>query len=283
MFRTILLCTDGSEPAGIATDYAIWFARKLNATVRALFITDIRLLEGPLMADLSGAIGAQPYPSLLPMLQQMQRDKADAVLGNVAKRCGEHNVPCDTTHQTGNLVATMLDQERSSDLVVLGQRGEHASLSHQVLGSSVERMVRSSFRPCLVTTNQFRPVRRMLLAFDGSAESTKALHAALRLTPKLESALTVVTVCQREHEEQAADTLQAARRIASESGVELSLQMVHGHPESEILRFATENEIDLIVMGAYGHTRIREFILGSTTSAILHKTTIPVFMVRGEL
>ena len=60
MYKDILFCTDGSPAADVAGDYAIWFAKKLGARLRALYITDIRLLEGPWMADLSSAVGAQP-------------------------------------------------------------------------------------------------------------------------------------------------------------------------------------------------------------------------------
>ena len=75
MYQKILYCTDGSPAADVAGDYAVWFAKRLGACLRALYITDIRLLEGPWMTDLSSAVGAQAYSALLPQLERIQNEK----------------------------------------------------------------------------------------------------------------------------------------------------------------------------------------------------------------
>jgi nucleotide-binding universal stress UspA family protein len=150
-----------------------------------------------------------------------------------------------------------------------------------MLGSSVERMVRASVKPCLVTPAEFREISHVLLAHDGSAESAKALKAGFALTTALRLKLTLVTVCQREHEETASQVLQQAHDQARARGIAAEAQLVHGDAETEILRLADTAHADLIIMGAYGHTRIRELILGSTTSHVLRKATVPVLLVRG--
>jgi nucleotide-binding universal stress UspA family protein len=281
MYQRILLCTDGSPDAAVAGDYAIWLAHKLHATVQTLYVTDIRLLEGPWLADLSGAFGAQPYPGLVPKLQELQREKADLVLGAVAERCGERGVACEMAHETGGLVPTMLQYETSADVVVLGQHGEHAQWADDMLGSSVERMVRASTKPCLVTPDEFREIARILIAYDGSAESDKGLRAGLRLAVDLEAAVNLVTVCQRENKESAENALAAAHRQALDSKLVAHAQLLHGDPEIEILNERLKVGADLIVMGAYGHTRVREWVLGSTTSHIIRKSTVPVLLARG--
>lgn len=281
MYKNILWCTDGSEVAEVAGDYAIWFAKKLGAHIHVLYITDARILEGPLLADLSGALGAQPYPALLPQLQQIQREKAAMILEAAKERCRHKGVACQTTHETGSLVHTMLKHERLADMVVLGERGEHAKWSGEMLGSSVERMVRASIKPCLVTPAEFRQINHMLLAYDGSVESSKALRAGIALAAALGTELTVTTVCQRETEESASRTLHEAIGMAQDHGIKAHAQLAHGDPEAEILKLCGTIGADLIVMGAYGHTRIREMILGSTTSHVMRKATVPVLLVRG--
>jgi nucleotide-binding universal stress UspA family protein len=280
MLKNILLCTDGSPFADSAGDYAIWLAEKLHARILSLYITDIRFLEGPMLADLSGAIGAQPYPALLPQLQQIQSEKADTLLGAVQQRCQEHNVSCEVAHETGPLVPTMLNYEQKSDIVVLGQRGEHAAWAGDMLGSSVERMVRASDKPCLVTPEKFRPIENILLAYDGSAESNKAIHTGIDLALALKAKASIITVTQRDHEEAASKFLQEAHQLARDHQLDAKAELLHGDGEYEILRFADSNNADLIVMGAYGHTRIRELIVGSTTSHVMRKATVPVFLSR---
>jgi nucleotide-binding universal stress UspA family protein len=281
MYARILLCTDGSPDAEVAGDYAIWLAHKLHASLQALYVTDIRLLEGPWLADLSGAFGAQPYPNLMPKVEEIQRQKADTILGAVAERCAQHNVACEVAHETGGLVPTMLQYEQAADLVVLGQHGEHAQWAGDMLGSSVERMVRASVRPCLVTPDEFRQIQCLLIAYDGSGESAKALRVGLQLAGRLEATVNLVTICQREQAEQGTNVLQQAQRQAVEQKLVVHAQLLHGDAETEILNERLKVGADLIVMGAYGHTRIREWVVGSTTSQIIRQSPVPVLLARG--
>jgi nucleotide-binding universal stress UspA family protein len=280
MYKTILLCTDGSPAAEVAGDYAIWFARKLGASLRALYVTDIRLLEGPWLADLSGAVGAQAYSAMLPQLQKIQEEKATMVLAAAKERCQKSGVACETVHETGGLVQAILDQERRADLVILGQHGEHAEWAGGMLGSSVERVVRASVKPCLITPEKFHEIGHMLIAYDGSDESSKALRAGIALAPTLGVKVTITMVAALGGEDSAAVTLEKARQRALGSGVEAHVEVLHGDPEEEILELRETIGADLIVMGAYGHTRIRELILGSTTSQVIRKATVPVLSVR---
>jgi nucleotide-binding universal stress UspA family protein len=282
MYKRILLCTDGSPAANVTADYTIWLAGTLSARVCALYVTDIRILEGPWLADFAGAVGAQPYAALVPQLQDIQRDKADAILTAIQKKCQDHNVSCELTHETGNLVPTMLRQESRADLVALGQHGEHAQWSSGMLGSSVERLARASIKPTLVTPDSFHPIRRILIAYDGSDGARKALRDGLDLTQLLACDTTLLTACQHASEEAAATFLREAQQQAEQRCLNVHVQLAHGDAEVEILHWAHQTKTDLIVMGAYGHTRIREFVLGSTTHQVLHKTTVPVLLVRGE-
>ncbi|HVM59499.1 MAG TPA: universal stress protein [Verrucomicrobiae bacterium] len=282
MYQNILLCTDGSPAADVAGDYAIWFAKKLNAHLRALYVTDVRLLEGPWIVDFSGAIGAQPYTALLPQLQQIQREKAETVLAAVESRCQDGGVACETSYKTGSLAPAIAEQESGADIIVLGQRGEHAAWLAGALGSSVERVVRASVKPCLVTPDKFRPIRHMLIAYDGSAESSKALRAGIALAPALGAQVTITMVAALGAEDAAFEALHKAKQQATEAGVTANAEPLHGDAEIQILELKESIGADLVVMGAYGHTRIRELILGSTTSHVLRKSDVPVLLVRGK-
>ena len=90
-----------------------------------------------------------------------------------------------------------------------------------------------------------------------------------------------MTGCQSETADAAAQILQDAKVLAQSRGFQPHAQLVNDVAENAILHVAGEMDADLIVMGAYGHTRIREWILGSTTSHVLRKTRIPVWLARG--
>jgi len=280
MIKSILFCTDGSEYSSVAGDYAIWLAQKLKARIVALHVTDVRLLEAPLLADLSGAIGAQPYQALLPQLQEMQKQRAGVILNAVADRCRKAGVQCSTLHRTGSVVENIAEEETRTELVVLGQRGEHAQAIGLFLGSSVERVVRRSIKPCLVTPAKFRELRQVLVAYDGSAQSSKSLQVAVELCQTLGLKLSIVTVVSAPPEMGVNDAMEDAVRTAKDHGIEPSAETLVGHPEQQILECAERRQADLIVMGAYGHTRIRELILGSTTTHVIRKSDVPVLLTR---
>jgi nucleotide-binding universal stress UspA family protein len=282
MFKEILLCTDGSPAARSVAESAVWFAKKLAARLRALYVTDIRMLEGPLLADLSGALGAAPYPGLLPQMKQLEDAKTETILRAVSEIARAAGVALTTTHETGALVHTVLKQEREADLLVLGQRGEHAPWHGEMLGSSVERILRASVKPCLIVPEKFSPPSHLLIAHDGSAESAKGLRLGLNLARELGAPVTLVTACVRDHEEDASKVLQHAHALATERKIATRAQLVHDNPETAILHECAEANADLIVMGAYGHTRIRELILGSTTSHVVRKSRVPVLLARGQ-
>ena len=202
------------------------------------------------------------------------------MLAAAKERCRKSGVNCETASETGTLAQAILDHERRADLVVLGQRGEHAQWSGETLGSSVERVVRASIKPCLVAPGKFQEIKHMLIAYDGSEESSKALRAAIVLAPALGVEVTITMVAALGGEDAAAGLLEKAKARALAGNVKAKVEVLHGDPEEEILELREGIGADLIVMGAYGHTRIRELILGSTTSQVVRKASVPVLLVR---
>ena len=238
--------------------------------------------EGPLLADISGALGAQPYAALVPQLNEWQQEKASLAFETVRSACEKQHVPCEVVHKTGRIVPVILELERAADLVVLGQRGENAQWAWQPLGSCVEGLVRASIKPCLVVPGPWQEWDRLLIAYDGSAESQKALRQGLVLAREFKASATVVVVAVDDRVTVSESQLQEIERHAASEGVTVATRQVRGHEAAlEILRAAGDVGAKLIVMGAYGHTRIRELILGSTTSMVLQRATVPVLLVRG--
>jgi nucleotide-binding universal stress UspA family protein len=279
MIHHILLCTDGSVYSIVATDYAIWLAKHLGGQLRALHVTDIRNLELPLLADISGAVGAQPYQAMLPNVQQYHKDKARVILDTVLQTAHQRGIKCSTFHKSGRLLEAILTEEKHADVLVIGQRGENAEHHLDMLGSSVERIVRRSIKPCMVTPGKFVEIARMMIAYDGSEASGRSLQHGFALAAALKAHVSVVTVTT--DDELGADaTLDDALTLAKQHHIIPKTHVLKGHAEAEILHFADREKMNLIVMGAYGHTRIREFILGSTTSHVIRKAHVPVLLTR---
>jgi nucleotide-binding universal stress UspA family protein len=173
-------------------------------------------------------------------------------------------------------------QARYADLVVLGQP-EAGEDSPGIIATLPEYVLLNSMRPVLVLprAGRFERVdRHALLAWDGSLEATRALTAAIPLLRRA-GLVTLAVFHPTAHnsvhgEVPGADiALYLARHGVK---VEVSERPAADDIGEAILSLAAELDADLIVMGGYGHARLREMVLGGATSTVLRAMTVPVLM-----
>ncbi|MCH8475852.1 MAG: universal stress protein [Opitutales bacterium] len=281
--KKILLCTDGSDYSQVCVDYAAEILEKTDAHLNAVYVTDLRQFEVPLISDLSGSLGIQPYQGMLGQLKEMEGEKAKVIEKNLRsaleqKKIGEDRI--SFYHKTGLLVDSLEELEKDADLVMLGKRGENADFATEHLGSTMERVVRASTKPCLVTSRSYQPVKKVVLAYDGGKSAKKALSFLTSNPYYRKFSFHVVTVVEdSSSEEQAGSHLAEAEKALTEGGVEdLRCQMLHGTPEDTISQYVIDEDIEMLIMGAYGHSRIRQLFIGSTTTEMIRRCRIPVLL-----
>lgn len=279
MFHKILLCTDGSEYSLVALQTAVELARQWKSSLRALFVIETRDLEGSWFADLSGALGIQPYQSFYSQLEELHHQRGKLVLEECRKSAEAAGVTFEGIQLVGNLATIATEQEQDCDLVVLGQRGENARYHGDFIGHSVERIVRNSVSPCLVTTDQYRAPTSAVVAVDGNPPSRHALETAILMASTLGTKLHLVSVDENDAEK-AGDALMEAMREVKARGLNATEQILNGTPATEITHYADEIDAGIIITGAYGHGLLRELILGSTTQQILSSARRPLLMAR---
>ena len=123
-----------------------------------------------------------------------------------------------------------------------------------------------------------RQIKTLTLAYDGSERASKAMHAAAEFAIELDAPLTVITVAR---DARMGDrVLDEARHYLEPYGVKASFKLLSGHAHEEIVRFLSATDTDLLFIGAYGHSRIIEMVLGSTTEYVLRNAPCPVFLSR---
>ena len=116
------------------------------------------------------------------------------------------------------------------------------------------------------------------MAYDGSLESNKALKVAAELAEQLNLPLSILTVT--EDETKGMHILNEAAEFLGGHNIKWSTHRMTGSEEDVILRQVKDGGHDLIIMGAYGHGRIREMILGSTTAYVMRRSEVPVLLTR---
>jgi nucleotide-binding universal stress UspA family protein len=278
MIKTILVGLDNSEHARTARQYALWLGERLGATVIGLHVVDIVSIEGSFFHDISGSLGFEPYLDFSSKMREVLHERGKDLLAEFADHAAQAGVRADTVMGMGVVANEIAEHARTADLVVIGHRGINEKFSTGLLGSTAESVTRKCPKPVFVSTKEFRPITRPLLAYDGSQRAAAAMHAAAEFCVSLSLPLTVVTVCKEaEAGERIVDD---ARKYSQSYNLNCACQLQLGHPTEQIIRSIEEGGFDLLFIGAYGHSRIIEMVLGSTTEYVLRNSPCPVFLNR---
>lgn len=276
MIKRILVTTDGSESAGVGVRYAVALAAQQKASILALHVVDVKQLEGPFLRDLSASLGTAPYVNYQGNIAMLLDERGKAALEYVAKLCAEKDVPCETDLQTGIVPRVIVEKGELVDVIIMGRGGEHNDFLEGFIGSTTEAVVRRASAPVLVTGRDTPGAKHFVLAYDGSLHAKKALKAGAAMAEQNAQKMHLLVV----GEETAAGWLEEAQEYLQSH--EIDLESVHrsGHPGEMITDYARECDAGLIVMGAYGHSKLRELVLGSATSYAINHASCPVLLVR---
>lgn len=283
--KKILSCTDGSLYSQSIYDHTAWAAKRCDAAVRVLHALDPHR-ERANRIDLSGNLGPDSGDELLTELvafeetkNRLAREKGKLILAEAKRQLIEAGVTDVQTEQFhGELVETVARLEEDADLVVVGKRGESADFASLHLGSNLERVIRASIRPVLVASRKFEPIGRFLIAYDGGHSVEKAVQFAVE-HPLLKG-LSCHLVRAGRIDSNAEWYLHEAAGKLRAAGYETTAQATAGHPEQVISEAIKKEGVQLLVMGAYGHSRIRQLMVGSTTTAMVRTCMVPVLMFR---
>ncbi|UTV86234.1 universal stress protein [Cobetia amphilecti] len=282
----VTACIDGSAFAVSVCDAAVWASKRLAAPLSFLHVIDRQEGAGEASSDLSGSIGLGAREHLLEELATLDeqrgriaQEQGRLMLEAAYERAVQAGIAEPRPRQrNGELVETLAELEDEIRLLVIGKRGEGAEQASEHLGSNLERVIRSLHRPVLVVPGEFNQPTRVLIAFDCSTTIKRAVEV-LAASPLLQGAeLHLVMVGAESVEHQA--PLDAARDTLTAAGFSVQASFRAGEVEACLREYAKEQAIDMLVMGAYGHSRIRQLLVGSTTTEMIRNATVPLLILR---
>jgi len=282
----VYACVDGQSNTAAVIDWAVWSAQRLDVPLEFLHVLE-RHPERAAVTDYSGAIGLGAQDSLLQELTE-----ADAQHGKLAQEAGRRLLIAareraaaagitrlDGLLRHGELVDTVLELEADARLFVLGEHYHAVKPSKIHLDHHVERVIRSVKRPVLVATgDRFEAPQRFVIAFDGSPTARKTVETVVR-SPMLVG-LSVVVAMAGPETTLARRQLDEAHHALIAAGFNAETELVPGEPEDVLPPLVKAQGAALLVMGAYGHSRIRQLIVGSTTTTLLRQSDVPVLILR---
>ena len=282
--NTVLACIDGSPQAAAVCDYAAWASLQLDAPLTLLHVLDQQ--QYPATGNLSGIIGLGSREYLLEELAALDEKRSKLVLeeGRMMLDAAKQRVATagvmqpDVRQRHGDLVESLRELESDTRLLVIGKQGEDSGTELQLIGSQLESVIRTLHRPILVTPASFSVPTSVMLAFDGSATTRRGVE--MLASSPLVKGIPIHLVMVGEDTGDSRALLESARDALTAAGFELHIAIRAGEVEPTLHAYQAEHGIGLLVMGAYGHSRIRQFLVGSTTTSMIRSTTTPLLLLR---
>ena len=283
--KTILVHVDETAHCPVRLALAELLARRLGAELIAAYVNP------PLLPPIF--LAGEADPGVFEVIERHRKSaqaKAEAFFANLKRSMPQaiwRVVDCEGEGPDTDEVGALGTLARQADLVVVGQAGATEGDSNAP-GWVPEQLVLRAGRPVLVVpyAGRFPTVgERVLVAWNDSRESARALSDALPLL-RLAGSVTVLQLAEAplagDAEGRARAALKGVVRLLERHGVKAVAEL---DPASEtvsagglLLSRAADLDADLLVMGAYGHSRWRELVLGGATREILSSMTLPVLL-----
>lgn len=249
-------------------DSAVDLAANCNATLQATVF------------DISIPAISNPWPVLLDtgeMARQAEEQSArtgKALTSALRNRCSETSLDCEITSKTvvrPDLLPSIVAQARLHDLTVVESGLQFSSVT--------EALVFESGRPVMLYPEELRSGRfdHIAIAWDGGRAASRALADAALLLGKAQK---VTIICAPDDKANLPAAAKSLEETLSAKGLRVETALVTNKGYiGDLLQFkALELGADLLVMGGYGHSRLREFVLGGATADVLSKTRLSVLM-----
>ena len=279
----VIACIDGSSAAGSVCDYAAWAASRLEAPLTLLHVLDKS--RYPVENDLSGKLGVDAREHLLSELAELDTrrnklalEQGALMLEDARQRAVAGGIGEPVLRQRhGHLIESLAELEDDTRLLVIGKQGEeHSDGTH--VGDNVERLVRALHRPILIAPGKFKAPQAVMLAFNSSAMTRKGVE--LLVDSPLFKGLSGHLVSVGKDKQALNKDMEWAEKTIREAGYDIQCAVLDGEIEPALHQYQQDHNIDMVVMGAYGHSRLREFFVGSTTNNMIRNATVPPLLLR---
>ncbi|MGH6769056.1 MAG: universal stress protein [Xanthobacteraceae bacterium] len=274
MIKDIVVNLAGGQDRDVAADYAISLAKTYEAHIVGVAFIYEPVIPGSLLGGI---------PTDLIEVQRDENAKAAKTAVSLFEVAAQRAGVAAETRLLDASIAGAADLfgriARRFDIAVVGQAHREQGASEELL---IEGALFGSGRPVVIVPHvQQQPVTldRVMVCWDGSRPAARAIADAMPLLARAKSIEFLVVTGERDKSGEITGT--NMKRHLARHGIEIEIKRISAgnfDVQSAILAHAAESRADFIVMGAYGHSRLREFILGGVTRSILRSMPVPVLM-----
>ena len=287
--KTIYACVDTSAMTPSVCDGAAWLADKLE-----LPLVLLHTIEKPVTSavDMSGNIGPDANETLLEALTEADaahnksaREQSKKLLASLEQRLAGHHGLITTLERFGDINASLMEMRDTMRAYVMGRCGEdHLPKAQeiqkaQIPGSHIENALRTIDRSMLLTIGEFKTPKSFLLAYDGREKADQAIERLLETELLRDCDCHVVSVANQQ------TTIQtrfnhAITRLQGKFRSITPHFIASGKVAQVLLARQLTLNVDLTVMGAFAHSRVRQFFVGSNTLKLISGSKTPLLIIR---
>jgi nucleotide-binding universal stress UspA family protein len=274
MLKDIVVNLSGRGPQDFAGDYAISVAATFGAHA-----VGVAFLYEPVIPD--GALGAVPVD-----LIELQREENSKLASSAISRFEAAGKKAAVSAETRVIDATFgsaptlfAQIARRFDLAIVGQAQREQGATDALM---IEGALFESGRPIIVVPyiqKRGLTLERVLACWDGGHTAARAIGDAMPFLERAK-AVDIVMIAEERKDDETAAGAKLSEHLVRHGVKANAKHMAKGDIaiEDVILSYAADSGADFLVMGGYGHSRLREFILGGVTRGILASMTVPVLM-----
>ncbi|MEN8154034.1 MAG: universal stress protein [Acidobacteriota bacterium] len=277
MVRRILVPLDGSDYSKVATRVAIRIAKKNKSVVIGLGVVDTEEIEE---SAIGAGIGSSYYA------EHLQNFKKNEALGKIKNfldefedECNKGKVSYERYSKSGDPVDEIIEFGKTSDLIVTGLRTFFHFETTPEPGDTLKELLESGVCPIFaVPEKNFRNSGKVLFAYDNSVSAAKAMKKYVQLIKSNPFVKKVYVLNVNDDLDESNTILNNVEKYFKSHKLKVEKVRKVGKPREEIVKFARDNNIITVVMGAYGNNGLQKMFFGRTSKNIIDEGTIPVFV-----
>ncbi|MCH7382524.1 universal stress protein [Acinetobacter dispersus] len=277
----VIACIDSSPCIDAVAEAAVWVAKQTQRELVLLQILDYYPASYHL-GEISGVIGFESNAMLLKELAELEQKQSELALdysNNLLKHISEliekqYGLTSTKIQEKGDFLEQSFNLLNENDVVIIGRVGERAAEKNKPIGSNVENFIRGANCTVITVGEHFQPPKRFIFAYEYSPTCQKMLQRIAQ------SDLLKTLQCHLLYVGDHPEMLTEPEKYLTDAGLDVVSVYRYGDVAQNILEYQREHDIQLIVLGAFSHSKIHQFFLGSITTTIFRNANVPLLVAK---
>ena len=277
----VIACIDSSPCINAIAEAAAWVARETKRELVLLQVLDYYPASYHL-GEISGVIGFESNAMLLKELAELEQKQSELAIdysNNLLKHISEmildkYGLESTKIQEKGDFLEQSFSVLRETDFVVIGKVGERAAEKNKPIGSNVENFIRGANCTIMTVGENFKIPTRFIFAYE---YSPTCLNIMQRIS---QSDLLKTLQCHLLYVGDHPEVLKDPEEYLRTAGLDVVTVYRYGDVAENILEYQQELGIQMIVLGAFSHSKLHQFFLGSIATSIFRNASVPLLVAK---